>query len=1194
MVPSFFSVSSRSSGHPGSFSLGSPAKSRFFSVLLLLFACSSETLFLPGKVEAQISPTIESFTARDYKAHNQVFSTLYDEKNGRWFLGTKQQIISFDGDGFRRIKIGESKARSVFSMAMSNDTLWVGAKGGFGYVTGSEKGKPRYHSLLKRLPDSLHGFRAIWNTHVHERFLVFNGLQMLFIYDRPKDRLEAVELERSFYLSHLVGDSLFLQQRGTGLHMLDLGDRDPSASPERMPFNLKALERMKGSDPFAALPIKSILKHPPTGTPMVFTVNKGAFLYQASPSNTSSGRESGSWKPWSERIDRIASEHSIYDVTRISKGYAVATKFGGFYIVNDSGRVTHHFTTEQGLADNYVWAMEEGGGAIGAATDNGFSLVHIAKSVRNMIPEEEAKKEYRGTLRDVHLHQGRIYLAATQGAYRSAPLSGIGPTGDLDLKPINQTQEQINGFEELYDGSLAIIGGNGGVLHLARSELRKKEGRVKAEKKAQVHAKCMDVLHQEDQDLVAVGGRVGARIYRYRKGQWKELYSQEKVPRAILSIAFFPPSPSMKEKMGDDGKGVHLVMGLTNNGILHGRTRKDGSMEVRHLDTTQGSPPGNVHLFSYRTTQKDRKDRLLLAGTSDGTYRIELRPAPNTPMSDTCSITPYCGPDDIFCKVAGGKVHFASNGKGKLWMYGEKKVQQYTRKKGEEWTLDTLPYQALDIGTIRGFAPDPSGGIWLAGDHGIGYYDPEVEENLQKAFSCSFQRISLPVNDTGGGRKDSILYGGWGSKPNGVQLPYSHNDMKFEWTSTHFFQRERTLYRHKLEGYDQNWSSWRNKKKKAYTNLPEGEYRFRVQGKNLYGKKSVIEGYKFSVLPPWYRTWWAYGGYSLAGLGMIWLSVRLNSRRLVLQKEQLERTVADRTKEIREQKEKVEEAHQEITQSIDYAQKIQHALLQSEEILSEQHLEHFTFFKPQSQVSGDFYWFQEHKGSIYIAAVDCTGHGVPGAFMSMLGISQLNEIMNKEEELTPGFILTELRQRVVRELSGSDPESAAKDGMDAALVKIPKEGGRDIEVQFAGAQNPLYVVRKGIAEDPPPASVKYQEEVIEGDPVKPFKKGSDGIEIKGDGQPVGYDEYAKDAFTTVTLQLKKGDMLYFFSDGYADQFGGPKGKKFRYGPFKQLLASLHEKPLEEQKEELDRTFEDWKAESNQEQIDDVVVIGVRL
>ncbi|MFB6257414.1 MAG: PP2C family protein-serine/threonine phosphatase, partial [Flavobacteriales bacterium] len=162
------------------------------------------------------------------------------------------------------------------------------------------------------------------------------------------------------------------------------------------------------------------------------------------------------------------------------------------------------------------------------------------------------------------------------------------------------------------------------------------------------------------------------------------------------------------------------------------------------------------------------------------------------------------------------------------------------------------------------------------------------------------------------------------------------------------------------------------------------------------------------------------------------------------------------------------------------------------------------------------------------------------------------------------------------------------------------EGDPPFQVQFAGAQNPLYVIRKGIGEEPPSASMEYQGTVGNDrdrsmeNRLKPFKKSSDGIEIKGDAQPVGYDEHAKDAFTNITLKLQKGDMLYFFSDGYADQFGGPKGKKFRYRPFKQLLVGIHEKPPEEQKQDLNQTFENWKNESQQEQIDDVVVIGVRL
>ncbi len=359
------------------------------------------------------------------------------------------------------------------------------------------------------------------------------------------------------------------------------------------------------------------------------------------------------------------------------------------------------------------------------------------------------------------------------------------------------------------------------------------------------------------------------------------------------------------------------------------------------------------------------------------------------------------------------------------------------------------------------------------------------------------------------------------------------------------------------------------------------------------GPQWYLYEYRFNLLS--YMEYGVYGGVYLFSLLFVIGIQKIATYKLERDKEKLERTVKERTAELQWKNEQLEEKNRSIQDSIDYAQKIQYALLQTEEYVSPHLPEHFILFKPQSQVSGDFYWGREHKGHLYLAAVDCTGHGVPGAFMSMLGISQLNEIMATDELLTPGAILTELRERVVRELSGSEFGETAKDGMDVALLRIPLDEEGTKTIAFAGAQNPLYVIRKGIAEHP--LSVEGAvgaTHVLPDGRVKPFKKSPDGIEIKGDPMPVGYDEYAEGDFTTVSLQVQKGDMLYIFSDGYADQFGGPKGKKFRYGPFKQLLARLHEKPLDEQKRELDRTFEEWKEESEQEQIDDVVIMGVRL
>ncbi|MFB6257270.1 MAG: SpoIIE family protein phosphatase [Flavobacteriales bacterium] len=677
-------------------------------------------------------------------------------------------------------------------------------------------------------------------------------------------------------------------------------------------------------------------------------------------------------------------------------------------------------------------------------------------------------------------------------------------------------------------------------------------------------------------------------------------------------------------------------------------------------------------------------------GTSQGLYRLK-----------NAEFVPTCRYGQIFCDSSRQVFRFATGSKGELWIndvIGGRIKNLIPKRNG--YRIDSTVFRALNLGSIRSFLPERSR-TWLGGDQGLACYFPKVKIDPDRKWACRLKKVW--------GSGDSLLFGGTyfekgGGEPLTVgsttldrvpvkeqpdqmipELPYSKNRMEFSFAAPFPTQQEAVVYSYKLSGFDTAWSKWTKEVEKEYTNLPEGVYNFKVKARNIYLKESTTAEYRFTILPPWYRTYTAYGLYTFGGIAFIWMIVRLNARRLLAQKQRLEHVVEERTKEIREQKElveeqkkeveeqqretekqkekveeqreiaeerreKIEEAHREITDSIDYAQKIQYALLQSEEQIAPHLPGYFILFKPQSQVSGDFYWSKEHKGHFYIAAVDCTGHGVPGAFMSMLGISQLNEIMNTDELLTPAYILTELRDRVVRELSGSDPESAAKDGMDAALVRIPlrKEGegksekgeerdGEDhlqgegfnphreegdnnsyskgegfnprshegnedestVDVEFAGAQNPLYVIRKGIAEEPPSVSMEQQGEDRVGsdpdtNPIKPFKKSSDGIEIKGDPMAVGYDEYGKESFTNVDIQLQKGDTLYIFSDGYADQFGGPKGKKFRYGPFKQLLTNIHEKPLDAQKRELDKTFEDWKEESQQEQIDDVVVVGMSL
>ncbi|UKN00521.1 SpoIIE family protein phosphatase [Paracrocinitomix mangrovi] len=273
----------------------------------------------------------------------------------------------------------------------------------------------------------------------------------------------------------------------------------------------------------------------------------------------------------------------------------------------------------------------------------------------------------------------------------------------------------------------------------------------------------------------------------------------------------------------------------------------------------------------------------------------------------------------------------------------------------------------------------------------------------------------------------------------------------------------------------------------------------------------------------------------------------------------LEEKVEERTKELQSQKEMVEEKNREIVDSINYALRLQRAIIPTAAKVKTALPESFVYFKPKDIVSGDFYWMNEVDGQVLIGAIDCTGHGVPGAMVSVVGANGLNRCVKEFNLRQPAAILDKLTD-LVKETFESG-EDKVKDGMDGALCSIDLE--KNI-VQYAGAHNPLWVI-KADAED------------VE--------------EIKADKQPIGDFDFRK-PFTNHTLQLSKGDQIYFFSDGYVDQFGGPKGKKFKYKTLKKLLFEIREKSMEEQMQILDKTFKEWKRDL--EQLDDVCIIGVKL
>lgn len=254
----------------------------------------------------------------------------------------------------------------------------------------------------------------------------------------------------------------------------------------------------------------------------------------------------------------------------------------------------------------------------------------------------------------------------------------------------------------------------------------------------------------------------------------------------------------------------------------------------------------------------------------------------------------------------------------------------------------------------------------------------------------------------------------------------------------------------------------------------------------------------------------------------------------------------------------IEEKNKHITDSINYAKRIQEAMLKDEDHTSEHLPPHFILFIPKDIVSGDFYWATEKDDYLYLAAADCTGHGVPGAFLTLLGTSFLNEITASDKIHTPAEILNLLREKIVKELSNN---GLNKDGMDISMIRLNL---KTKEALWAGAYNALWILRKE----------HFQLE-----------------EIIADKQPVGYIDNMR-SFTDNSVSFNEGDQFYLFTDGLADQFGGPKGKKMKYKKVQETLLSIRNLSPENQKNELFRSFENWKG--NLEQVDDILFIGFKI
>ncbi len=633
-------------------------------------------------------------------------------------------------------------------------------------------------------------------------------------------------------------------------------------------------------------------------------------------------------------------------------------------------------------------------------------------------------------------------------------------------------------------------------------------------------------------------------LNRYSQGRFKPYFKEQGLPNTfIMSI-------------NEDAQG-RLWVG-TNGGGIALLNKAD---TVTGVYTTQHGLASDFVFCTYKD-----KEGLMWVGTDNGLSLFDGA------RFHTFTLREGMPADDIF--------NIAEDFEGNFWFTSNRGVFRISKqellnnKAGLSKSINSTRYgrndglKSLQVTPIARCLLDSKGRVWLPMLNGVSIADPRLPPANRLAPNVVIESFFTD------GQEANLL--------EKLKLEPGVLRFDFQYAALSFLNADKVLYKYKLSPIDKDWVPAGTDRIARYTNLPPGKYQFKVIACNNDGVWNETGATLDFVLKPFfYQTYWFKLLVLLAAFAMGAGIYFLRVLQLKKTKQRLENVVRSRTQEItlqkdeiKQQKEQIQAQHDQLKMlneevnkrnenflsSVSYASRIQSAMLPLEEKLALTLPEHMLLFRPRDVVSGDFYWFHEERGKVIIAVADCTGHGVPGAFMSMIGDSLLNQIVIDKDIKHPDQILNELHTGIRKVLKQDESEN--RDGMDIAICVIDLQA-RTLE--YAGARNPLYLFQQG-----------------------EFRH------IKADINSIGGQQYDPNRlFTAHSISLSSPTTFYLFSDGYQDQFGGPAGRKFMVKRFKELLKSIHHLPMAEQKEILENELFSWMG-TGFEQVDDILVMGVRV
>jgi serine phosphatase RsbU (regulator of sigma subunit) len=839
------------------------------------------------------------------------------------------------------------------------------------------------------------------------------------------------------------------------------------------------------------------------------------------------------FKKWKTFDDDFIKKSQVYATTHNNNQLILGTVESGVIVLNQNGDQILHTNEESGMINHdhcSIFVDQEGN--IWSGLEFGISQIHFNSPFSYF---NEASGLNNSAIYSLAHFNNQLFVGTARGLYQSK------------WNPQNEK------------AAFNIIHGNSGrklwdMINIA-DKLISSSSNIGMHEIIENHAKAIpnspninEIIQTEYKNtVIGIGEHSGMYTIEFRKAAEPIITIHDNVP--ILKRAYYA--------------GNNQIIGLKHNNEVYGYTFNDDYskiIEKTHFKT--------IKTLTKRTHKSLFKLNNQILTSSD--YSIYIINTRKNKLEKHPILNEH---KDLHI------FNTKRDNTGHWWFVGNKSKHPVIGKisiDGEITDVEALDFNDLALKDNLAFLPIDSSQILIGTSNRLVVYNSNQHKTHTNKSKLILRYVIL--NNT----IDSLNTKTDKSPP--IKIKYQDNAITFKYAYINYEKVRSIQYRYKLEGFDKSMSAFSPKSEKEYSFLPEGDYNFIV--KAYVSEKLVDEiNYTFKIQPPWYRTIWAYLSYAFIAISIIILIRYLSIKKVEKENTKLENEVQKRTHEILRknnqlemqkeelsvQRDEISIQQQKILDSIEYARHIQRALLPEKKLFKQYFNDSFILFKPKDIVSGDFYWLKKINNHLLFTVADCTGHGVPGAFMSIMGISFLNEIVRRTEITSPNMVLEELNKQVKQSLSppdlyenGDDEierylKSEVKDGIELAFVDIDKKTNT---LHYSGAESPIYLVRK-----------------------------NEIIVFEGTKIPIGI-HYKNIPFELQSIDLIPGDRIYLFTDGYKDQFSSKTQTKFSTEQFKSIILENHENPFDNQCEILSEALNDWKG--NSDQIDDITILGIKI